>query len=239
MLRACALKFLCAAIPPLAFAGCSDDPVPFQVAVEWATVPTPTQGNLNVAFVRPGNEGAGPHPVIFALPWGAGNEDLTEGFVLTYWATEPQARGYYVVAPAVLGSSLATTADEIIPAVFEWMASEFDFDPDQVAIVGASNGGRGMFFAALSQPDRFQALVGLPGQFSGPASDLSALAGKPVWLMVGEEDTSWIELSEVTVAKLDSVGIAAELDTIIGQGHVLTGLPLIPLLDGIDAALGR
>jgi predicted esterase len=238
MFRAYALKVLCAAIPPLAFAGCDDDPVPFEIAVEWAAVPTPTQGTVNVAFVRPRNEGAGPHPVIFALPWGSGNEDLTEGFVNTYWLTEGPARGYYVVAPAVLGSGLESNADEIIPAVFDWMASEFDFDPDQVAIVGASNGGRGMFFAALSQPGRFQALVGLPGQYSGPAADLSVLAGKPIWLMVGEEDTPWLAASEVTVAKLDSVGIAAELDTIVGQGHVLA-LNLLPLLDGIDAALGR
>jgi len=238
MLRAYALKALCAAIPPLAFAGCGDDPVLFEPLMEWAAVQTATQGTVNVAFVRPRNGGAGPHPVVFALPWGAGNEELTEGFVLTYWATEAPARGYYVVAPAVRGSDLATTADEIIPAVFDWMASEFDFDPDQVAIVGASNGGRGVFFAALSQPDRFQALVGLPGEYSGAAADLSVLAGKPVWLMVGEEDTSWLAAAEVTVAKLDSVGIAAELDTIVGQGHVL-GLNLLPLLDGIDAALGR
>jgi len=238
MLRAYALQFLCAAMSPLAFAGCGDDPVPLQAPIEWAAVSTPTQGSVNVAFVRPRNEGAGPHPVIFALPWGAGNEDLTEGFVLTYWATEPAARGYYVVAPAVLGSSLSSTADEIIPAIFEWMATEFDFDPEKVAIVGASNGGRGMFYAAISQPDRFQALVGLPGQYSGAAADLSVLVGKPVWLMVGEEDSSWLAASNVTVAKLDSVGITADLDTIVGQGHVI-GLTLLPLLDGIDAALGR
>ncbi len=238
MLRAYALKFLCAAAAPLAFVGCGDDPVLFEIRLEWASVPTPTLGTVNVAFVRPRNDGAGPHPVIFALPWGSGSEDLTEGFVLSYWGTEGPARGYYVVAPAVRGSELATSADEIIPALFDWMATEFDFDPDQVALVGASNGGRGIFFAALSQPDRFSTLVGLPGQYSGAASDLSVLAGKPIWLMVGESDTSWLAASETTVAKLDSVGIDAQLDTIVGQGHVLA-LGLVPLFDGIDTALGR
>jgi hypothetical protein len=238
MLRAYALKILCAAIPSLAVAGCSDDVIPFEAPIEWAAVPTTTLGDINVAFVRPRDEGTGPHPVIFALPWGSGDENLTEGFVLTYWGTEPAVRGYYVVAPAVTGSGLLSTADEVLAAVFDWMETEFDFDPNQVAIVGASNGGRGMFYAALSQPDRFQAMVGLPGQYSGPAADFSVLASKPIWLMVGEADTGWLAASEATVAKLDSVGIDAELDTIFGQGHVLS-LGLLPLLNGIDDMLGR
>ena len=176
--------------------------------------------------------------MILALPWGSGSAELVETFVQSYWLTEPAFRDYYVVAPAVHGSSLADTADEVIPAIFEWMEDALSFDAERVALVGASNGGRGIFFAALSQPDRFQALVGLPGQYSGDAANLAVLAGKPIWLIVGELDNDWVAASEATIAALESQGLSAELDIVSGQRHVMTLDPRA-LLDWIDAALGR
>jgi dienelactone hydrolase len=129
-----------------------------------------------------------------------------DGFLRAYWLGEAAARGYYVVSPEIRGSDLADTAGEVIPALFAWMEEELDFDPDRVALAGASNGGRGIFFAARAAPERFRALIGLPGSYAGPAGDLAGLVGKPVWLMVGEEDTSWVAAAEETAAKLEEVG---------------------------------
>ena len=238
MIHGYVLHFLCALAPALALSGCgSEGPTDLPPSIEWAQVPW-AQGTVNVALVRPVNEAAGPHPVVFALPWGSGSADLVEGFIQSYWLTEPAARGYYVVAPEVRGSTLDATSDEIIPAIFDWMESELSFDASKVALVGASNGGRGAFFAALSQPDRFHALVGLPGLYRGPPADLAVLAGKPIWFMVGEFDDDWLTGTEATIAALQSQGITAELNVIPGQGHVLS-LSDTALLDWIDAALRR
>lgn len=238
MLHAYALQLLCAVIPALVLSGCgSDDPIVTEPDIEWTQVPW-EQGTVNVALVRPREEGTGPHPVIFALPWGSGSADLVEGFIQSYWLTEPAARGYYVVAPEVRGSTLDATADELIPAIFEWMESELSFDASKVALVGASNGGRGIFFAGVSQPDRFHALMGLPGLYSGAPNDLLVLADKPIWFLVGELDASWRSGTDATIAALQSQGIDSQLDVIPGQGHVLS-LSDSALLDWIDAALGR
>jgi dienelactone hydrolase len=206
-------------------------------ATEWFDVPW-SGGNVRVALVPPADGTSGPHPVLFALPWGGGTEDLVSSFIGRYWATRPARRGYYVVAPAVLGSSLDDTADELIPAIFEWMDAELDYDPTKVALVGASNGGRGMFHAALAEPDRFATLLGLPGRYDGDARALSVLVGKPVWLIVGEFDTGWREASEATVGALESQGVQTRLDVAANQGHVMDlGVQL--LLDGLDEAIRR
>jgi len=220
-------------------AACGDDAVvgPEPAPMEWFGVPW-SGGTIQVALLRPAEDTSGPHPVIFALPWGAGSQELVLTFMASYWSRVPGLRGYYVVSPAVRGSTLEDTADEVIPAIFDWMGQELDYDPSQVALVGASNGGRGMFHAALAYPDRFATLVGLPGRYDGDPAALSVLAEKPVWLIVGELDTGWREASEATIIALESQGVETAFDVVSGQGHVMS-LDAGVLVSGLDEALGR
>jgi poly(3-hydroxybutyrate) depolymerase len=226
---------LCSTLPSVA---CGCDAVGSEPqGVEWEAVSW-NGGTTNVAIVRPSDGSPGPHPVIFALPWGGGTEDLVLGFVSTYWNSEAPSRGYYVVAPAVRGSTLGEVGPELLPAIFEMMDAELDYDPSSVALVGASNGGRGIFHAALAFPDRFRTMVGLPGTYSGDSANLAALSGKQVRLLVGEQDTGWVQGSESTLSALQAVGVSATLEIMEGQAHVLR-LDANDLMDGIDRALGR
>ena len=224
-------------MPVLVLAGClHGEPLPDQ-AIEWNVVPTPG-GELNVAIVRPNDEGNEDHPVVVALPWGAGSADLVEGFIAQYWLTEPAARGYYVVSPEIRGPALDGTAGQLLPALFDWMETELSADLDQVVLVGASNGGRGAFFAAIAAPDRFRAVLTLPGRYEGASERLARLSGKPIWMIVGELDTSWVTATRATVQALESQGITAEVDVVPGQGHVMA-LDPVRLMDWLDEALGR
>ena len=87
-------------------------------------------------------------------------------------------------------------------------------------------------------PDRFTTMVGLPGSYPGDASDLSALTGKQIRLLIGELDTGWVDGSENTLASLQELGICATLEVVDGQGHGLALDPRDPM-DGIDQALGK
>jgi hypothetical protein len=78
----------------------------------------------------------------------------------------------------------------------------------------------------------------MPGRLEGTPEDAAVLAGKLVWLLVGETDASWVEASEATKAALDAQGIETTLEVVAGQGHVLS-LSQDYLMDWIDAALGR
>lgn len=216
---------------------CGDDPVALVSPIEWADVETPV-GTIEVALVRPDNEGAEPHPVLLALPWGAGTPELADAFVRRYWAEEPAARGYYVVSPAVYGPSLMDDADAILDALFAWMDANLDADLETVALVGASNGGRGAFHAAIADPERFDAMLVLPGQYTGDASNLAGLAGMPIRMIVGEFDSTWVNATRATEVALESVGIMPTVDIAGAQGHVMD-LLASGLVGWIDESLGR
>lgn len=216
---------------------CDDDPAPLPSPVEWYDVDT-SVGTIDVALVRPENEGAGPHPVLLALPWGAGTADLADAFVRRYWAEAPASRGYYVVSPAVYGPSLAGDAEAVLDGLVTWIAATLDADLETVALVGASNGGRGAFHAAIARPDLFDAMLVLPGQYTGDASLLAPLDGMPIRMIVGEFDTTWVEATLATQDALESVGIVPTVDIAGAQGHVMNLLGS-GLTDWIDGALGR
>ena len=215
----------------------SDSTGPSGSTLEWHDVPSPA-GNVRVAVVPPADSTTGPHPVILALPWGLGSEDLVLSFISRYWSNLPRQRGYYLVSPAVRGTTLEDTAGDIIPAIFDWMNQELDYDPDKVALVGASNGGRGMFHAALAEPDRFATFLGMPGSYAGDPEALSVLVGKQVWLVVGEFDTNWIQLGEATIDALEGQGVRTRFDIAGNQGHVIT-INVNLLLDALDEEIGN
>ncbi len=207
--------------------------------VQWVDVTYGAGIDVPVAVVRPDNySDSGHHPVILALPWGQGTRDLALGMIDAYWGDEASIRGYIVISPAIRGPTLATEADLLIPALFAWMEANLSFDPERVALVGASNGGRGVFHMLVSDPSRFSALIGMPGSFSGSAGDLAPFAGNPAWLMVGENDTGWRDAADETKSTLDAAGIPTVLDVLPGQGHVLF-VPQTDLMDWVDGALSN
>lgn len=225
----------------LATAACGSDPGAPEgdgAVVEWHEVAWP-KGTVRLAVLQPSpNVGPGPHPVLFALPWGSGSPDLLLGFMDAYWSVEPARRGYYVVGLVGRASDMADVGEELLPSIFQWMDQNLTYDRERVALVGASNGGRGAFWAALAHPHRFAALAALPGRYEGAAADAASLAHMPVGLWVGEFDASWLEAAQSTVETLTAGGVDVTLDVVPGQGHVIL-MPQGTLMDWIDAALGR
>ena len=206
---------------------------------EWVEVTYGAATRVDVAVFKPeGYSELGSHPLILALPWGGGTPELTLGMVDAYWSREASRRGYIVIAPSILGSSLATEAAEFLPALFSWLDEHVSYDPERVVVAGASNGGRGVFHVLTAAPERFAAAIGMPGSYSGPTEMLEPFAGKPVWLMVGEMDRGWQASTEATRATLEAAGITPRVNLIRGQGHVLRLDDRI-LMDWLDEVLAR
>ncbi|NNM34698.1 MAG: hypothetical protein HKO53_16595, partial [Gemmatimonadetes bacterium] len=99
---------------------------------------------------------------------------------------------------------------------------------------GASNGGEGVFYAALSVPTRVGGIIAMPGAYIKDPDDLTALAGVPTLLMVGELDTPWLGPAQSTLTALENAGVPATLDIISNQDHILT-IPQQDLVDWIEA----
>lgn len=207
-----------------------------QRQVEWWPVPW-RGGVVDVALVAPDPGAApAPHPVIIALPWGGGSVGEVMEMLFAYWIDQAPPRGYYVLSPRIRSSSLAQN-DDVVPAIFDWIDGKLDYDPSRVALVGASNGGRGVFFGALDHPERFGALLGMPGRYEGDGSDLHKLAGIPILLLVGEFDDGWLQASEDTRALLEAHGVEATLEVLAGQGHILVP-DMGAVMDWIGGSLG-
>ena len=209
-----------------------------QADYEWVSITYGTGIEVDVAIFKPESySDSGNHPLILALPWGRGTPDLTLGMVDAYWGREASRRGYVVVAPSIRGSSLATEADEFLPALFSWLDENVSYDPSRVVAAGASAGGIGVFHVLASAPARFAAAIAMPGGYSGPVEALEPFAPKPVWLMVGEMDSGWHARTEATRTTLEAAGITPRVNMIRGQGHVLRVDPSM-LMDWLDEALG-
>lgn len=213
----------------------ASEPAPGQARL--VEVPIGGGENVTLLVIEP-DQPVATAPTIVAFPWGAGTLSLLEGMLSSYWDPEAVRRGYNVVGVQVLGSSLATEGGRVIPAVLDWMDTNLSYDRDKVVAVGASNGGRGVFHAVLTRPDRFAALIAMPGEYAGDAVDLAPLAGKDAWLLVGEADAGWRTPTDDTKAKLESQGVTVLVDVVPGQGHVLS-LSQGFLMDWIDGILGR
>ena len=206
--------------------------------IQVATVEYGQGQAVNIFIILPDETPSSPAPVVFAFPWGGGTAGLVVSLLRSYWDVEAPARGYIVVCVEVLGSSLATAAATMLPAIFSWMDENLSYDPDRVVATGASNGGIGLFFAGVSAPDQFAGYLGMPGEYAGAATELAGLAGKPVWLMVGELDADWRQRTESTREKLESAGAQVVVEVLDEQDHVLL-VSQPRLMDWVDGVVGR
>ncbi len=160
--------------------------------------------------------------VMITLPPGPGDAQMVKSNLSNYWAAEGLRRGYIVVAPEVFGRSLDQDADKFTDALFSWMDKNFRYDRTKVVLSGQSNGGIGAFFMAVARPARFAGVCVIPGQYLGQPGRLSALRGKPVWMIVGANDypERWLTPVRETYQTLQKFQARVKLDEIPNQGHV-------------------
>lgn len=215
---ACALA---ASLVTIALACGADDGVdiaPGQPQIpEWIRLPMESGSTVSIAVVRPEAEARG---VVVAFPWGAGDASLLLGLIDSYWDDAAPAAGYAVVGVETYGPDLDEDAAAVMSTVLDWIDGNFAGASGDIVMTGASAGGIGVFHAALAVPDRVGGIIAMPGRYAGEES-LEPLAGTPVWMMVGEGDTRWIDGSEDTAERLQDAGAEVTLQILPGQGHVL------------------
>lgn len=158
-------------------------------------------------------------PLIFALPPGSGDLSMVDAFLATYWIEEANRRGYILASPAVMGRNLETGAHGVLDAAFEWLDQNVRYDYDRVVLTGQSNGGLGAFHVVRVRPEWFSSMIVMPGGYGGSGS-LDMLAGKPILLAVGEQDTNWVQLAHSTRDLLRLADARPRLDVVPGAGHV-------------------
>jgi pimeloyl-ACP methyl ester carboxylesterase len=178
------------------------------------------------------------YPTLLALPPG-GQGTREVGVALdAYWEAEAIARGWVVVSPAAPGELFFEGGERFLPALLDEVRRFVVPEGGRFHLAGVSNGGLSAFRIALDHPELFRSLLVLPGfPPSGEDFDhLDRLAGIPVSMYVGENDTEWRAEAERTTEELRRLGGQVTLTVSPGEGHILQNVHPDELFDFLDAA---
>ncbi|MCA8960287.1 MAG: hypothetical protein KDC38_07225 [Planctomycetes bacterium] len=155
-------------------------------------------------------------PVIVVLPTYGYDERATQRLLRDPWVREAGERGYAVVAVGIAGINLYHDAQEFSPAFFEWLRKTSTHDASRVFLVGGGHGGMGVLYWATQFPKAFRALVGVPAGWTDDPEKLAALRGKPIWLMVGEQNESWLKSTRELETQLRKAKARVEVEIVPG-----------------------
>lgn len=175
-----------------------------ETEVEYATIGEPTEGR----------------PVLLALPPGPQTREMVVAGI-EKWATPMQEAGWFVLSPVSPEGLFFTDSAGLLPGFIDAAAKAHGIAAEGLLLFGMSNGGLSAFTVALAEPNRFRAIVTIPGRPTDEdLGKVSALAGMPVAIVVGaDDDAFWLTGAESTKSALEGAGGAVELRVLPDTGH--------------------
>lgn len=168
-----------------------------------------------------------PYPLLLALPPGSQTPNMVAAGLDSYWQAGALANGWVVVSPvAPDGQLYFQGAETYLPEFLDTIARRYPPEGDKFYLSGISNGGLSAFRIAGSHPERFHALLVLPGYPPTPAdaANLPALKELPVAMYVGANDSGWLRPMRETAAILNNQGGTVILEIVPDEGHFIRSL---------------
>jgi hypothetical protein len=181
-----------------------------------------------------------PTPVLLALPPGGQGQQEVDGLLDKYWAAEATRRGWIVASPEApaTGMFISGPSARLLPHLVDAVTRWYPPEGGAVHLAGVSNGGLSAWRFALDHPDRVLSLLTAPGYPPEPADEahVGTLAGVPVLLVVGGEDTGWRTAMEQTRTDLRAAGGEVRLIVSPGESHIMEKVSATTLWDFLDGA---
>ena len=181
------------------------------------------------------------YPAVLAFPPGSQTQDMVFVTLQRNWAPEAQRRGYIVVIPtAPSGRLFFEGGAQVFPEFLKQLLAEYKIRGNRFHIAGMSNGGISAFYIAARYPEYFTSVTGFPGFLPDASPErMNALAGKCIFLHVGELDVDWLHTMQEQAAAFRAKGNPVQMTVEKGESHVigtLTGQGAARLFDEIEAS---
>lgn len=213
-------------------------PVARPGARETVDVMLPDGTTLATTIVLPTDYVVGEsRPVLLALPPGGQGQQEVDAIVDAYWEQLARERGWVVVSPAAAGALFFQGGEGAIPPLLDLVATWYPPEGGRVHLAGVSNGGLSAFRVALDSPGRFSSILVAPGfpPEEGDWARLGELVDVPLLLVVGGEDTAWLEPMRRLRETMREAGGRVELIVSEGEGHIVRAVAPERLLDFLDS----
>ncbi len=194
--------------------------------------------DLEYALVLPDSYEVGKgYPVLLALPPGPQTRSMVDAGLDGYWTQPALSRGWIVVSPvAPEGQLFFQGSEDLIPEFLRRVAATYPPENGRFHIAGISNGGLSAFRIVLNNPDLFHSVLGIPGfpRTNRDFEQLNQIVDLPIFLIVGEEDTRWLEEMEKTAVAFEELGGKVTFKIEAGEGHVVRSISGDQLYDYLD-----
>ncbi|RMF64615.1 MAG: hypothetical protein D6743_09130 [Calditrichaeota bacterium] len=166
------------------------------------------------------------YPILLALPPGPQTGEMVERGLDGFWREQAQSRGWIVVSPvAPHGKLFFQGSEAYLPEFLDKIAQEFPPEGGKFYLAGISNGGISAFRVALNWPERFHALLALPGfPADRDFQRLERLKQIPVAMFGGGEDVGWVVQMQQAQRRLKELNGHVTLKVFPGEGHLVRSL---------------
>jgi hypothetical protein len=150
-----------------------------------------------------------------------------------YWGEDSVERGWIVVeSPSFVVADPVEKTRKLLDHIQE----TYKLEGGKFHAAGFSSNSVGVFAVVMAMPERFHTVTGVPGYpLVENKSDLARLEGVTVNMIVGENDTAFLDPCRVVHNELRGLGIESYLEVVPGGGHVLEAMFGGELMNRLDA----
>lgn len=176
--------------------------------------------SLSVYLLFPESESAEPLPLMILMPGGTGENGIAWD-TQNWLGAEMAQRGFAVAVPVSPNNrSFRGSNNRLVPLLVDALQIDSRIRKGKTVLAGISNGGMSALEVAATDPQRYQAVLAIPAVIP-PRTDLTPLAGMPIYLRIGDQDEmAWMNRLDETRSALEAVGAKVDADLVFMAPHM-------------------
>ncbi len=175
---------------------------------------------LGVYLLYPQPQADTAHPLVILMGGGSGEEGIARD-VQGGVGQDLADRGYVVAVPVSPNArSFRGENNRLIPLLIEALKKDERVSRNKTLLAGISNGGMSALEIAAAAPQEYAGIMAIPALVPR-GLNVSALAGMPIYLRIGDQDEAgWQDRLDETAATLRAAGARVDAGLVFMSPHM-------------------